>query len=193
MVIEDTHKRVLGYLKKEGQANTFRLARVLGIDRHIIINIAKELEEKHVIEFKSGKARFLEFPEEEKSMAEKEFGEELTQNLIKKVLKQKTIAKPKSKKKKEAQKVRVKKKAKKIKRIKLSKEKASDQWTLIKLDIEKLKIELKLLNLSPNQKDINKLKDSISKLRSMIDQKKSELDKKPFLSVFENVISESFK
>lgn len=193
MVIEDTHKRVLEYLKKEGQANTFRLARVLGIDRHIIINTAKELEEKHVIGFKSGMARFLGFPEEEKSMAEKELGEELTQNLTKEIPKQKTIAKPKSKKKKEVQKVRVKKKAKKIKGIRLSKEKASDHWTLIKLDIEKLKIELKLLSLSPNLEGISKLRDSIAKLRSMIDQKKSELDKKPFLSVFDNVISESIK
>lgn len=153
MVIEDTHKRVLEYLKKEGQANTFRLARVLGIDRHIIINIAKELEEKHVIEFKSGMARFLGFPEEEKSLP-----------------KQKTIAKPK--RKKEVQKVRVKKKAKKIKGIRLSKEKASDQWTLIKLDIEKLKIELKLLSLCPNPEEIGKLRGSIAKLRSVIYQKK---------------------
>ncbi len=62
MAIEDAQNQVLGYLKKKGQSNTFRLARELGIERNIIFSIIKKLEEKKAIELKHGNARFLKFP-----------------------------------------------------------------------------------------------------------------------------------
>ncbi|MEK6875928.1 MAG: hypothetical protein AABX63_00835 [Nanoarchaeota archaeon] len=91
-------------------------------------------------------------------------------------------------------KVRAKKKAKKVrtKRIRLSKDNknqrflgsfrnqrfqkekqgALNQWIrLANLDIEKLKIEIRLLSLSPNPEDIRKLRDSIAKLKGVIDRK----------------------
>lgn len=61
-----THKRVLEYLKKKGQTNTFRLARDLGIDRHKILDIIKKLESKKLVELKFGTVKFLKFPEKEK-------------------------------------------------------------------------------------------------------------------------------
>jgi len=66
MISESAYNRILEYLKKQGQTNTFRLARELGIDRHKLLNIIRELEEKQAIEFKSGIVKFLRFPKEEK-------------------------------------------------------------------------------------------------------------------------------
>jgi len=65
---EDAQSKVLECLKKEGQANTFRLTSKLGIDRHKLLNIIERLEEKQAVEFKSGKVRFLKFPREEKKV-----------------------------------------------------------------------------------------------------------------------------
>lgn len=69
MVIEDAYSKILECLKKEGQANTFRLTSKLGIDRHKILNIIKKLEEKQAVEFKSGTVKFLKFPEKDKKAA----------------------------------------------------------------------------------------------------------------------------
>lgn len=68
MAIEDAGNKVLGHLKKEGEKNTFRLARELRIDRHEILNIIKKLEEKGAVELKTGKVRFLKFPKGEKKV-----------------------------------------------------------------------------------------------------------------------------
>lgn len=82
----------------------------------------------------------------------------------------------KPEKKKRHKKVKVEKKAKKAKRMRLGKEKQRelDQWIKQeKLEIEKLKIEIKLLSLSsnPEEEDIKKLRDTIEKIRNMINQK----------------------
>jgi len=61
MATED-HQQILEYLKKLGPTNTFRLARGLGIDRHEILKIIKTLQEKGVVEFKSGIVSLLKFP-----------------------------------------------------------------------------------------------------------------------------------
>jgi len=61
--------RILKHLKKQGQTNTFRLARDLGIDRHKILKIIEKLEKKYLIEFKSGTVKFLKFPEKDKKAA----------------------------------------------------------------------------------------------------------------------------
>lgn len=94
MVTEDATNRILEYLKKQGQANTFRLARELGIDRHKILDIIRRLEEKEAIEFKSGMIRFLKFPAKERKIAKRQIE-------IKKVL-------PKQKKKVERKKAKAK-------------------------------------------------------------------------------------
>lgn len=70
MKSEDARK-VLEYLKKHGETNTFRLARELGINRHRILEVVRELEEKGAVGFKSGKARFLGSPVEKKKVEEK--------------------------------------------------------------------------------------------------------------------------
>lgn len=66
-----THKRVLEYLKKKGQTNTFRLARDLGIDRHKILDIIKRFEDKKLVELKFGTVKFLKFPEKGKKLVKK--------------------------------------------------------------------------------------------------------------------------
>ena len=58
-----SHKSVLGYLKKKGQTNTFRLATDLGVDRHKLLDIIKKLEGKKLIEFRHGIVKFLKYPE----------------------------------------------------------------------------------------------------------------------------------
>lgn len=68
MVAEDVDNKVLEYIKKQGQTNTFRLARELGIDRYRILNIIKKLEEKGAVEFRSG---IVKFPVKEKKVVKK--------------------------------------------------------------------------------------------------------------------------
>ena len=66
-----SHKSVLGYLKKKGQTNTFRLATDLGVDRHKLLDIIKKLEGKKLIEFRHGIVKFLKFPEKIKKASKK--------------------------------------------------------------------------------------------------------------------------
>ena len=145
--------------------------------------------------------------EEEPKTIKRKLEEELSETPIKERPKQKAILKPTTEKRKEPKKEKIVKKIKskksqkskisgkletplesptkakkvKIKARRLSKEKqeALEQWTnLIKLDIEKLKIETNLLSLSPpNPEDISKLSDSIAKLRNVINQKMIEIRK----------------
>lgn|SRR3989338_4052824 len=61
--------RILKHLKNQGQTNTFRLARELGVDRYKILKIIGKLEKKQLIEFKSGTVKFLKFPEKDKKAA----------------------------------------------------------------------------------------------------------------------------
>lgn len=68
METEEVSSQVLEYLKKHKEVNTFRLARELGIDRHKILNIIKNLEEKGSVHIKSGKVVFLKFPSKEKKI-----------------------------------------------------------------------------------------------------------------------------
>lgn len=60
---------ILEYLKKQGSANTFRLARKLGIDRHQLLNIIERLEAKGAVAVRSGMVQFLRFLPEEKKEA----------------------------------------------------------------------------------------------------------------------------
>jgi len=87
MTIEKVN-RLLEYLKKQGSANTFLLARELDINRHKLIEIIRDLEKKGALEFKSGVAKFLNFPIKEKSISRKPAK-------IKKIQKTKKRAKPK--------------------------------------------------------------------------------------------------
>lgn len=71
MVSEDAATKILVYLKKQGQTNTFKLATELCIDRNQILNIIKKLEGKQAVEVKSGIVYFLKFPRKEKKVVEK--------------------------------------------------------------------------------------------------------------------------
>lgn len=71
MANEETSIKLLEFLKRRGPINTFRLARVLNIDRYKLQDAIKELEEKGAVEFKFGLVRFLKLPAKEKKEAEK--------------------------------------------------------------------------------------------------------------------------
>lgn len=60
---------ILKYLQKQGPANTFRLARKLGIDRHQLLNVIERLEAKGAVTVRSGIVQFLRFLPEEKKEA----------------------------------------------------------------------------------------------------------------------------
>ena len=60
---------ILEYLKKQGSANTFRLARVLGIDRGHLQDIITKLEAKGAVTVRSGMVQFLKYPREEKPIS----------------------------------------------------------------------------------------------------------------------------
>ncbi len=64
--------KILKYLEKQGPANTFRLARVLGIDRHQLLNIIERLEATGAVTVRSGMVQFLKFPRKEKATSEPE-------------------------------------------------------------------------------------------------------------------------
>ncbi len=61
---------VLEYLKKHGAANTFRLARVLGIDRQHILDSIKRLEAKGAVIVRGGMVQFLKHIPGEKAISE---------------------------------------------------------------------------------------------------------------------------
>lgn len=66
MVHEDNANKILIYLKRQGQTNTFKLATELGINRDQVLNIIKELEEKRAVKVYSGIVKFLRFNKEQK-------------------------------------------------------------------------------------------------------------------------------
>lgn len=61
---------ILEYLKEKGSANTFRLARVLGIDRGHLLDTITQLEAKGAVTVRSGMVHFLQFLREEKTISE---------------------------------------------------------------------------------------------------------------------------
>ncbi len=63
---------VLEYLEKNGAANTFRLARVLGIDRQRLLDSIKRLEAKGAVMVKGGTVQFLKYISEEKAISKPE-------------------------------------------------------------------------------------------------------------------------
>lgn len=85
MALEDDAQAVLKYLRGEGPENTFRLATRLGLERGKIVRILRKLNEEEAVEFKTGVAKFLKFPSEEKAVkAEKAFPKEETRRITKK-------------------------------------------------------------------------------------------------------------
>ncbi len=58
----DAQTKVLKYLQENKAANTFKLARNLGIDRSKIVRELAKLAEKGLIEHRTGMARFLSTP-----------------------------------------------------------------------------------------------------------------------------------
>ena len=95
MVSEDDTTKIFEFLKKQGQTNTFRLARELGIDRYRILNIVKKLEEKGAVEFRSGIVKFLKFPVKEKKVVKKLKVKKALPKVIRKTIIKKVYVKPK--------------------------------------------------------------------------------------------------
>lgn len=59
----DMHSRVLRYLRNNGPANTFRLARLLGVDRHKLLDVLRDLEQQGCVELKHGIVIFIKIQE----------------------------------------------------------------------------------------------------------------------------------
>ena len=55
----DMHSRVLRYLRNNGSANTFRLVRLLGVDRHKLLDVLLDLEQQGCVELKHGIVIFI--------------------------------------------------------------------------------------------------------------------------------------
>ncbi len=60
MVFEAAHSKILEYLHKHGQVNTFRLSRHLNMDRIEIINQVEELTNQGMTEFRYGTVKVKE-------------------------------------------------------------------------------------------------------------------------------------
>lgn len=199
MELQAVDRKILTYLQRHSPVNTFRLSRQLEIDRGKLIDIIRDLANEGLAKFEHGSVsiidksnQILKNKEEKPADLSKPFpvislqtqANGISQKFAKvrkphnKVRKKRVNAKKSLAHKEKSfglKKVRVKKKAKKSKteRIRLSKEKqeALDWIRLTNLDIEKLKIEIRLLSLFPNPEETIKLRDSIAKLKDMIDQK----------------------
>jgi hypothetical protein len=185
MELETAHKKILEYLQKHGAVNTFRLSRHLKINRSELIDIIEDLAKERLIKFKHGSVSINEeaYPNIEKKEESKETelkGEKAVETInqeFERLIKKSKVPK---KKKEKIKKVKLKKKARKIKakRKRLGKEKELDHWNrLWKLELEKLKIDIKLLSLSHTYtpEDISKLRESIAKLKDMINHKIREI------------------
>ena len=183
MELETAHKKILEYLQKHGAVNTFRLSRHLKINRSELISIIEDLAKERLIRFKHGSVSINEeaYPNIEKKEESKEIelkGEKAVETINQEfegLIKKSKVPK---KRKERIKKVKLKKKARKIKakrkRLRSEKQKELDMWTIQrKLDVEKLKINIKLLNLSHTYtpEDISKLRESIAKLKDMINHK----------------------
>lgn len=64
----DVYTDILSYLKKEKEANTFKLARELRMDRCKLLNVIAELEEKGAVAVNHGTVKFLRFARQGKKM-----------------------------------------------------------------------------------------------------------------------------
>ncbi len=61
----DVQEAILKYLQENKSANTFKLARNLGVDREKLVRELAKLQEKGLIEHRTGMARFLSMPKPE--------------------------------------------------------------------------------------------------------------------------------
>lgn len=59
---KNSGQSILEYLQKNGAANTFKLAHVLGVKRDKLLGILKNLEEQGSIKIVTGKVEFLSYP-----------------------------------------------------------------------------------------------------------------------------------
>ncbi len=68
MAGEDITSEVLKYLKEEGPTNTFRLTRMMGLERNRLLTLIGKLEEKEAVKFERGNVIFLKFLPEGKAI-----------------------------------------------------------------------------------------------------------------------------
>ena len=59
---KNSEHSILEYLQKNGAANTFKLAHILGIKRDRLLGILKNLEEQELVKIVTGKVEFLSYP-----------------------------------------------------------------------------------------------------------------------------------
>lgn len=76
MKLEAAHRRVLEYLNKHSQVNTFRLSRELKTDRIKLIKIVEELKDENLVEFKSNIVMLPEIATSQEVLATEEKGED---------------------------------------------------------------------------------------------------------------------
>ncbi len=62
MVGEDINSEILKYLKEEGPTNTFRLTRMMGLERNKLLTLIGKLEQKEAVKCERGNVIFLKFP-----------------------------------------------------------------------------------------------------------------------------------
>ena len=64
----DLYADILSYLKNQKEANTFKLARELHMERCKLLNVIAELEEKGAVAVNHGTVKFLHFERQGKKM-----------------------------------------------------------------------------------------------------------------------------
>ncbi|MBU4503037.1 MAG: hypothetical protein KKA79_10665, partial [Nanoarchaeota archaeon] len=64
----DLYMDILSYLKKQKEANTFKLARELRMDRYKLLEVITELKERGAVAVNHGTVKFLHFTKIGKKM-----------------------------------------------------------------------------------------------------------------------------
>lgn len=67
----DVYANILSYLKKQKEANTFKLARELRMDRYKLLEAITDLKERGAVAVNHGTVKFLRFARQGKKMLKK--------------------------------------------------------------------------------------------------------------------------
>ena len=180
MVNKNFGHSILEYLQKNGAANTFKLAHILGIKRDRLLGILKNLEDQELVKIVTGKVEFLSYPlskekkkQKPRVVAQKEKSE--VQVPKEELEKQKLyIEKLKAQIKKLEQKPPIEPIVEKVK-IEKVKPKPRKEKELLKVKPEKRKIKLTKKKPLPKRKKLKKTKKIKLKLPKLKMSKMEEL------------------
>ncbi len=158
-----TKDKILSYLERQRSANTFKIAKDLGMDRYTLLSIINELEKEGLIEYSAGIAKFLKFSVKGKAIE-------------KKIKIEKTPSKPKRKIKRRPRKAVKKRRTYKPKKTEKKRRPKINILANTQAEIKNIEDRLKEQN-----KHIENLENAIKELRKTPKKRLKRKKKKVFV------------